>query len=56
MFAATPPRRISSRSTRKDSDTRSILSAMNCSTKRPGNVMRWSVAIDPVTAMRTGEL
>jgi hypothetical protein len=40
MFAATPPRRISRASTRKDSDTRSIFSAMSCSTKRPGNVMR----------------
>ena len=40
MLAATPPRRISSLSTRKDSETRSIFSGMNCSTNRPGKVMR----------------
>src|SRR6516162_1147856 len=53
MFAATPPRRMSRSSTRKESDTRSSFSAMSWSTNRPGNVIRWSVAIDPVTAMRT---
>src|SRR5215813_302467 len=53
MFAATPPRRISRSSTRNESDTRSSFSAMNWSTNRPGNVIRWSVAIDPVTAIRT---
>ena len=56
MLAATPPRRISRPSTRKDSDTLSILSGMNCSTNRPGNVIRWSVAMDPVIAMRTAAL
>jgi hypothetical protein len=40
ILANRADRRISSLSTRKDSDTRSIFSAMNCSTKRPGNVMR----------------
>src|SRR6516225_6135511 len=53
MFAATPPRRMSRSSTRNESDTRSSFSAMSWSTNRPGNVIRWSVAIDPVTAMRT---
>ena len=40
MFAATPPRRISSVLTRNESETRSIFSGMNCSTKRPGKVIR----------------
>src|SRR6516225_260455 len=56
MFAATPPRRMSRSSTRKESDTRSSFSAMSWSTNRPGNVIRWSVAIDPVTAMRTATI
>jgi len=29
---------------------------MNCSTNRPGKVIKWSVAIDPVTAIRTAVL
>src|SRR5690349_4961636 len=53
ILPATPPRRISSSSTRNDSETRSSLSAMSWSVNLPGNVIRWSVAIDPVTAMRT---
>src|ERR1700742_1255814 len=53
MVAATPPLRTSSSSTRKDSDTRSSLSATNWSLNVPGNTIRWSVAIDPVTAIRT---
>ena len=53
MFAATPPRRTSRSSTRNDSETLSSLSATSESANRPGKVMRWSVAIDPVTAMRT---
>src|SRR5215472_15087203 len=56
MFAATPPRLITSESTRNDSATLSSLSGISCSTNLPGNVMRWSVAIDPVTAMRTAIL
>src|SRR5260370_2147797 len=55
MLAAAPQRRITSLSTRKDSATLSSLSGTSCSTNRPGKVMRWSVAIDPVTAMRTAE-
>ena len=55
MFAATPPRRISSPSTRNDRETRSSLSAMRCSVNFPGNVIRWSVATDPVTAIRTNQ-
>src|ERR1700733_1948816 len=53
MFAATPPRRMASSSTRNESETLSSLSAMSWSVNLPGNVIRWSVAIDPVTAMRT---
>src|SRR6185436_19076209 len=46
-----PPRRTTRSSTRKDSDTLCSWSAMSCSENRPGNCMRWSVAIDPVTAI-----
>ncbi|CAM5530293.1 hypothetical protein SVIOM342S_03864 [Streptomyces violaceorubidus] len=53
MFAATPPRRTSSWSTRKESETVCSWSATSWSEKRPGKVMRWSVAMEPVTAMRT---
>ncbi|CAM5414615.1 hypothetical protein SFUMM280S_04922 [Streptomyces fumanus] len=53
MFAATPPRRTSSLSTRNDSETVCSWSATSWSAKRPGKVMRWSVAMEPVTAMRT---
>ena len=53
MLAATPPRRMASSSTRNDSETRSSLSAMSWSVNLPGNVIKWSVAIDPVTAIRT---
>src|ERR1700722_1522710 len=55
MLAAPPPRRISSSVTRNDRDTLSSLSARSWSANRPGNVIRWSVAIDPVTAMRIEE-
>src|SRR5947209_13418873 len=44
---------MSSSSTRNDSETRSSLSAISWSVNLPGNVIRWSVAIDPVTAIRT---
>ncbi|CAM5713636.1 hypothetical protein SGLAM104S_00850 [Streptomyces glaucescens] len=53
MFAATPPRRTSRLSTRKDRETVCSWSATSWSAKRPGKVMRWSVAMEPVTAMRT---
>jgi len=53
MFAATPPRLITSESTRNDSAILSSFSGTSWSTNRAGNVIRWSVAIDPVTAMRT---
>src|SRR5271166_2599757 len=53
MLAATPPRRMASSSTRNDSETLSSLSAISWSVNLPGNVIKWSVAIDPVTAMRT---
>src|SRR6201987_2571268 len=53
MLAATPPRRMASSSTRNDSETLSSFSAMSWSVNLPGNVIKWSVAIDPVTAIRT---
>src|SRR5580693_849392 len=53
MLAATPPRRMASSSTRNDSETLSSLSAISWSVNLPGNVIKWSVAIDPVTAIRT---
>src|SRR6266568_1861135 len=53
MLAATPPRRMARSSTRKDSETLSSFSAISWSVNLPANVIRWSVAIDPVTAMRT---
>ena len=55
MFGATPPRRISRESTRNDSETVCSWSATNCSEKRPGKLIRWSVAMDPATATRTGD-
>src|SRR6266508_4884941 len=56
MFAATPPRRTSSRSTRNDSETWCNASGISWSVNRPGKVIRWSVAIEPVTAIRKAEL
>ncbi len=56
MLAATPPRRMSRSSTRKLSETLSRASAISESANRPGKVMRWSVAIEPVTQMRTWAL
>ena len=53
MFAATPPRRICKSSTKNDSDTLCNWSAINESLNRPGKVIKWSVATDPVIAMRT---
>ena len=53
MFAPTPPRRTSRLSTRKERETVCSWSATNWSAKRPGKVIRWSVAMEPVTAIRT---
>ena len=55
MFPATPPRLISRSPTRKDTESLSIFSAMNVSVNLPANIIRWSVAIDPVTAIRIVE-
>src|SRR5437764_620757 len=51
MLAATPPRRTTRSSTRNDSDTLCSWSGSNCSANRPGKCIRWSVAIEPVTAI-----
>src|SRR5581483_3389534 len=56
MFGPTPPRRTSSASTRNESETVCSWSATSWSANRPGKVIRWSVAIEPVTAMRTAGL
>src|SRR3954470_8241914 len=53
MLPATPPRLMTRWSTRKDSETRSIWSARSWSANRPGKWVRWSVAMDPVTAIGT---
>src|SRR5690349_16877566 len=55
MLAAAPPRRMSSESARKDRETRSSRSAMSWSANLPGKTMRWSVAMDPVTAIRMSD-
>src|SRR3954449_12066419 len=54
MLAPAPPRCCTRSSTRKDSDTFSIWPSTNCSVNFPGNVIRWSVAMEPVTATGTG--
>ena len=54
MLAAMPPRRTSRSSTRNDSEILSSWSTTRESVNRPSKVIRWSVAIEPVTAMRTG--
>src|SRR5689334_3027325 len=51
MLAATPPRRTTRSSTRNDSDTLCSWSGSSCSANRPGKCIRWSVAIEPVTAI-----
>src|SRR3954462_4190221 len=56
MLAPAPPRCCTRSSTRKDSDTFSICPSTNCSVKVPGKVIRWSVAIEPVTHTVTGAL
>src|SRR5699024_11186186 len=53
MFAATPPRRISSVCARKLTEILSSWSTTSESAKRPEKVMRWSVAMDPAMAMDT---
>src|SRR3984893_3229987 len=53
MFPATPPRWITRSSTKKLSDTFCRCSASRCSENRPGNRIRLSVAIEPVTAIVT---
>ncbi|COW64745.1 Uncharacterised protein [Mycobacterium tuberculosis] len=53
MFPATPPRCITKSSTRKLSDTLCRCSGSSCSENRPGNRIKWSVAIEPVTAIVT---
>src|ERR687886_322693 len=54
MVAATPPRRICRSGTRNDSATRCSCSTTRLSENRPSKAIRWSVAMEPVTAMRTG--
>src|SRR2546421_647083 len=51
MLAPIPPRRTTRSSTRNDSDTLCNWSGSSCSANRPGKCMRWSVAIEPVTAI-----
>ncbi len=55
MFAPTPPRRTLRVSTRKDSETVWSRSPTSWSENRPGKVIRWSVAMEPLTAIRTGD-
>src|SRR5690606_37509171 len=52
MLAAMPPRRTTRSSTRKDRETLCNWSARSWSANRPGKCIRWSVAIEPVTATR----
>ena len=52
MFPATPPRLISRSPTRNDTEILSSFSAISVSVNLPANIIRWSVAIDPVTAIR----
>src|SRR5262245_8456086 len=54
MLAAMPPRRTTRSSTRNESDTLCSWSGRSCSAKRPGKCIRWSVAIEPVTAIFMG--
>src|ERR1700743_3714285 len=55
MFPATPPRLISRSPTRNETEILSSFSAMKVSVNLPANIIRWSVAIDPVTAIRIVE-
>src|ERR1700759_2586384 len=52
MFPATPPRLISRSPTRNDTEILSSFSAISVSVNLPANIIRWSVAIDPGTAIR----
>src|ERR1700759_3577097 len=54
MFGATPPRRMTSPSTRNDRDTRCRCSASSCSENLPGKCIRGSVAMEPATSTDTG--
>src|SRR4051812_12184773 len=54
MFAPAPPRCCTRSSTRKDSETFSIFPSTNWSVNLPGKVMRWSVAMEPVTTTDMG--
>src|SRR5918997_1634857 len=56
MLAPAPPRCCTRSSTRNDSDTFSIWPSTNCSVNFPGKVIRWSMAMEPVTATGTGAL
>ena len=53
MFAPMPPRRTCRSSARNDSEILSNWSTTMESANRPEKVIKWSVAIDPVTAMFT---
>src|SRR5918997_1236994 len=53
MLAPAPPRCCTRSSTRKDSDTLPIWPSTNWSVKVPGKVIRWSVAMEPVTTTGT---
>src|SRR5215213_6604258 len=53
MLAPAPPRCWTRSSTRKESETFSICPSTNCSTNFPGKVIRWSVAMEPVTTTGT---
>ena len=54
MLAAIPPRRISRSSARKHTEILSSCSTTSESANLPRKVIRWSVAMDPVTAICTG--
>src|SRR3954453_9186573 len=56
MLAPIPPRRITRSSTRNDSDTLCRCSGISCSENLPAKCMRWSTAMEPVTAMGTAFL
>src|SRR3954451_19360981 len=56
MLAPAPPRCCTRSSTRNDSETFSIWPSTNCSVKVPGKVIRWSVAMEPVTTTVTRTL
>ena len=55
MLAATPPRRTWRSSVRNDTEILSSCSTTSESAKSPSNVIRWSVAMDPVMAICTPE-